>query len=349
MSSTKRSKNLRVWLFSLIICIFACTFAIWGIRELLFPPTDVCAIEQSEGKNLLDINQVYPIKNNIELIGHVGGAAESVFVRGDIAFVKLGLELAAFDIRDPTNLKRIGYILIPGELIHVDHERQYVYTNSSGEASGLWKVDISDLAQMSAVHIYNPKYRITSIRLLDQQAYVTTRKCEYMSFFEGSIQTRCDDTLHIVDTTNPNSLVSCYQGFVGRAIRAFAVSNAPELIIAPKSAHRGVYAYVAEEKAGLKVYDASNPIQLVEIGSYSPSYEFIDVIAYGSHAFATSAEYQDLEQKTRYALHIFDVSTPADPRDLGELSYKPVIIDTVARIPTGSWFGSGNMKEVQSR
>jgi hypothetical protein len=24
-------------------------------------------------------------------------------------------------------------------------------------------------------------------------------------------------------------------------------------------------------------------------------------------------------------------------------------MDTVARIPTGSWFGSGNMKEVQSR
>lgn len=328
MSLAKRSRRPSTWLLSCVVSVFVCGFAVWGIRELMFPPTDVCAIEQSKDKNLLDISQVYPIKNNIELVGHSGGEAKSVFVQGDVAFVKLGLELAAFDIQDPANLKRIGFILIPGELIHVDNERRYAYLNSSGEAPGLWRVDISNLTQMSAVHLYKPidySY-ITGIRLFGEQAYVTTRKCEYMPFFEGSIQTRCDDALHVVNTANPDSSASCYQGFVGRAKRSFAELNAPELIIAPKTVRQGDYVYIAEEKVGLKVYEASNPTQLVEVGSYSPSYEFTDVIAYGSHAFATSAEYQAIDQKTRYALHMFDVSILTDPKDLGELSYEPVIM-----------------------
>jgi hypothetical protein len=346
MSLAKRSRRPQTWLLSYVFSVFACGFAVWGIRELMFPPTDVCEIEQSKDKNLLDISQVYPIKNNIELIGHVGGEAKSVFVRGDIAFVKLGLELAAFDVQNPANLRRIGYILIPGELIHVDNERKYAYINSSGEASGLWKVDISNLTQMSALHVYKPiDYNyITSIRLFGEEAYVTTRKCEYMSFFEGSIRTRCDDTLHVVDTANPNSLTSCYQGFVSRAKRDFAALNAPELIIAPKTASQDNYVYMAEEKVGLKVYEASNPTQMVEVSSYSPSYDFTEVIAYGSYAFATSAEYQDIAKTTRYALHMFDVSILTDPKDLGELSYEPVILTefshylvTRKQFEDGSW------------
>jgi len=326
MSSVKQSKRLHIWSLGCIVFIAVCGFSIWGIRELLFPATDACALERSKGKNLLDLSQVYPIKENIELIGHVGGKAKSVFVRGDIAFVKLGLELAAFDIQNPVEPKRIGYILIPGELVNVDDKRHYAYIHSSGDSSGLWKIDISDPAQMSAVHVYHPQHYITDIRLLGEQAYITTQKCEYISFFEGSIQTRCDDTLHIVDTANPDSLISCYQGLLSKAVRTFAALNAPELVIAPKVAREGDYIYFAEGKDGLKVYDISNPIKKIEVGLYSPSYEFTDVITYGSYAFATSAEYQDADQKTRYALHLLDVGAFADPKDLGELPYKPVIV-----------------------
>jgi hypothetical protein len=322
MSSSKHTTRLRTLFLSFIIFISVCGVLGWGIRELLFPPTDVCAIERNEGQNLLDISQVYPLKNNIELIGHVGGEAKSVFVRGDTAFVKLGLELAAFDVRDPDDLRRIGYILIPGELVYVDEKGHSAYIHSSG----LWKVDVSNPAKMSAAHVYNTKYSITSIKLLDEQAYITTRKCEYMYFFEGSIKTRCDDTFHVVDTNKPDYPVKCYQELLDNAVRIFTTSDAPELITAPKTARQGNYNYGAEGKDGLRVYDVSNPIQSVEISSYSSTSEFIDVIVYKTQALATSAEYEDVNQSTRYALHAFDFEDSTDPKDLGELPHRPIIV-----------------------
>jgi hypothetical protein len=323
MSLVKHPKRFRFWSVSLI-SILACGFSIWGIRELLFPPTNVCAIERTEDKALLDISQVYPIKNNIELIGHVGGKAQSVFVLGDTAFVKLGLELAAFDIQDPSNLKRIGYILIPGNLIHIDDKRRYAYIHSSGHSPGLWKVDVSDPVKMTATNVYNPKFLITSIRLLDEQTYITTRKCEYIYFFEGSIRTRCDDTLHIVDSNNPDSPPKCYQGFPSTARRTLASMVASELIAFQRTARQGNFIYAAEENDGLKVYDVSNPIKSVEVDSYSSTSEFTDIVVYESYALATSLECKN--QETYYCLRAFDVENPTNPENLSELPHKPVIV-----------------------
>ena len=324
MQPAKQPKSARTCFLSIMIFFLVCGFGSWGIRELLFPPTDVCAIERSEGRKLLDISQVHPIKNNIELIGHVGGKAQSVFVRGDIAFVKLGLEVAAFDVRDPAHLRRIGYILIPGELVYVDDRRNYAYIHSTGGSSGLWKIDVSNPIQMSAIHIYDSKFPIVSIRFVDEQAYVTTRTCEYTYFLEGSFKTRCDDTLHIVDTNDLDSPVQCYQGLLGNAARTLAVSSMPERITAPQIAIQGNYSYHAEGKDGLKVYDVSNPLQLAEIGSYSSTAEFTDVVVYKAHAFATSLECKN--QEIYYCLNALDVADPIDPKDLGELPHKPVIV-----------------------
>ncbi|HET9913270.1 MAG TPA: hypothetical protein VFQ13_15345, partial [Anaerolineales bacterium] len=267
MQSAKRIGRLRAWFSGLTLFVLVCAFLGWGIRELLFPPTDACAIERTGKRSPLDSSQVYPIKNNIELIGHVGGEAESVFVRGNIAFVKLGLELAAFDIQNPSDPRRVGYILMGGDLIHVDADGNNAYLYSSGDLSGLWKIDTADPTQMSAAHIYDPIFYVASIRMLGEQAYITTQTCEYMTFIEGSIKTRCDDALHIVDTANPDAPVKCYQGWLDDAVRSFAVSNAPELITASKTVRQGNYKYVAEEKNGFKVYDVSNPLQPAEVGS----------------------------------------------------------------------------------
>ena len=324
MSSAKHPSRLRGWLLSFIVCILVCGFLVWGIRELLFPPTNVCTLEQAEGKDLLDINQVYPIQNNVELIGHVGGKAESVFVRGDIAFVKLGLELAAFSLQDPAKPKRIGYILIPGELIHVDNNSHYAYIHSSGDTPGLWKVNVSNPVQMSAINIYHSKFHITSIRLLNEQAYITTRKCEYMYFLEGSFQTRCDDTLHIIDSNNLDSPTKCYQGFSEVAMRTLASKIAPELIVFPRTARQGNFIYAAEGKDGLKVYNVSNPIKSVEVDSYSSTSEFTDVVVYKAYALATSLECKN--QEIHYCLRAFNLTIPTNPEHLSELPHKPVIV-----------------------
>jgi hypothetical protein len=323
MARTKQTGRLRTLFLSCLISIAVCGSLGWGIHELLFPPTDVCAIEQSEGKQLLDIRQVYPIENNMELIGHWGGKAESVFVRGAILFAKLGLELAAFDTQNPADPRRIGYLLIPGNLIYVDETGHYAYILSSGESYGLWKVDVSNPARMSARHLYSTKFVIKGFRLLNEKAFVTTRKCEYTYFFEGSIETRCDDTLHVVDTKDTSSPAQCYQGLAGN-LRALAIANAPELIPAPQTAIQGNYRYDAKGKDGLRVYNVSNPIQPLEVSSYASPSELIDISVYKTQALATSV--QDQETGTRYALQTFDVEIPTDPKHQGELSSKPIVI-----------------------
>jgi hypothetical protein len=311
----KQNKPLLARSAVILICVAACGFSLWMFRVQFLPIPRVC-IPDGE---LVKSSDVGPIGEHILTVGHVGGEARSIFIRGNHAFAKLGLELAEFDITNPAQIKRIGYLLIPGDLIYVDEEQQYAFILYMG----LWRVDISDPDRMVAEHLSNPRYSITSIKIANENAYFTTRDCSYFEI--GAlvrIKIWCKNSLHIVNTSTPEGSARCYGGFLGNAIGTIKTGASPELVDPPISVQSGNLTYSVSRDGGLQIFDNSIPSKPVQIGSYSPPFELVDVFAYKSNVFVTTAS-------IGYGLQAIDISNPANPTYAGTLPYYPMLLTTV--------------------
>jgi hypothetical protein len=262
--------------FLILGCALACGFSLWAFRIQFLPIPKVCLPDGI----LLNINNVEPKGENITAVGHLGGEASSIFIRGTHAFAKFGPELAILDISDP--------------------------------------------AHMTALHLSDPRNGITSIKIVNENVYITTRDCEYFDL--GTLaryKIACKNSLHVVNILTPEGSAKCYGGFPGDALLKLKAGDSPELIEPPTQVQVGNLSYRVSRQAGLEIIDNSIAVAPVQIGSYFPPYKFTKLIVYGSNAFVTSLSPYP---RTDYELQVINISDPANPTYSGVLPFYPSLL-----------------------
>ena len=320
----KENKPIPGQLLNVIIFISICWVFAFACRWLFLPIPKVCTKEQRGDHHLLNISEVEPVENRVHTVGHIGGVASSVFADGNHVFVKFGLELAAFDVSDPAYIHRVGFLLIPGDLIYIDQGRHYAYVHHKG----LWKVDISDPANMSAVHVSYPQGYIESIKILNNHAFLTTVHCEYIYIGSWSmIPVGCKKALHIANISHPEGSTSCISGMLGSILR-FALGLNQELVdnLQKSDGVNGLF-YTVSEQEGFQVFNVPPPLQTAAIYSYSPPRELVDVLVYGSKAFVTNVSHDP--PYLYWDLNMIDISNPENPIDAGLLVPRSYLVAAV--------------------
>ena len=309
-----------------ILFISICWFSARVIWQSHYPPPQVCTSEQIGDQNLLTMSDIEPIAENIRTVGHIGGEAKSVFISKTHAFVKSELELAAFDISDPIKPNKVGFLMIPGDLIYIDQNLDYAFIHHKG----LWRVDISDPTNMSAVHLSYPQGHIESVKITDENAYITTIQCEYISMGFGSqIQTGCENALHIVNVSNPEGSTRCIGGVTGRIVKMTKAGDAPELIdnLRKHDEANGYFFDISKEK-GLQIFDTRLPRQASEVTTYaSPLEPFYTVFVYDSTAFIRTSN--NNHPLSYFDLLTIDISEPTNPKDIKKIPFHPLDIITI--------------------
>jgi len=210
--------------------------------------------------------------------------ANDIQVVGNLVYVaRLGGEgeegLSIIDVSDPGHpIERTHFgtfvwaVEVTGNLVYSITTN--VYADSPCEQTWLYVTDVSNLA--------SPKTRSTlelppgtcepAMRVIDNYAYIV-----------GS-----DSGLHIIDISNPDSLIrqSSYSSAVGTDVRIV-----------------GNRAYVGGP-AGVQIIDVSNPVQPTLLGTDQAVQNAKDIQVLGNLAYIADG---------RNGLRIFDVADPADP------------------------------------
>jgi len=261
---------------------------------------------------------------NVELVGHIGGATNAVWVRGSYAFLGEGPSLSILDISDPSSPSRVGKtapVSAPTQS-HSDSvcvkeivvKEDYAYLAAGG--AGLVVVDISDPADPVLVGRLNRSVR--GVDVAGDYAYLAdayglgiidisdpTAPTEIGSYHnpgEGYDNVAIHRNyahlvdgygLHIVDVSDPTAPAEI--GFYGSGwTQAVAVEDD--------------YVYLAHGR-GLSIIDVSDPTAPTEMGFYGTS-SWTDVVAVaGSYAYIIAGYPRQLL--------VLDVSDPAVPMELG--------------------------------
>ncbi|NUM48831.1 MAG: hypothetical protein HUU38_29350, partial [Anaerolineales bacterium] len=328
----------RKFLIIFLVVAGGCYFSVWGLMAWLYPAPVPC--EKSADKNVQQtLDEVYPKTKNIEIVGHLGGEVESVVIRGNRAIVDIGPELAIFDISDPADLKRIGYILLPGKLIFVSPDGVYaiiLYEGSRDEGYGLWKVALTDPENMTAIHLFSPGGSIDDIRIRDTKAQMIVSRCKLygspLGFLEGSFD-RCKQSFQIIDfsldTFKPTS--ACYPTILGRAVSFFANVGLTEPDY--KVATDDQFAFSASGVHGLQVFDFSDPSNPSLINTY-PSPTFVDNLeVFDNFVYMNRRLVPEIGSPREYYLDVYDISNPREPvlvNSVPKLYYFYTIVDNIA-------------------
>jgi hypothetical protein len=313
-----------LWKFISFIAILV--FAVWGIRETFFPFQMICPYKQAKNENPLNFDIVYPVGENINLLWHMGGGATSMIVKDDLAYVKIGSELAVLDVKNTSDVKRIGYVFVEGEIIHVDEQKHFAYMLYNDHGGSLWRVDVSNPAVMSATRIFYTGYKsvypheIVGVKILAGKAHITVRHCRgILNILNHDLFQRCGDVLYIVEVASVEAPVRCFEGLWGSIVRNFSRFAGLERANVPQSARDGGR-YYSIHKGGIKISD----LAMNEIGSYSVAHFYSEVFSYRSNIYLTTLAPQGPQQQR--SLHLINMTQGSDPKYLGELPFNPLEI-----------------------
>jgi transglutaminase-like putative cysteine protease len=216
---------------------------------------------------------------NVEFIGHIGGATETVFVEGDYAYIGVGPRLTILNISDLVAPAVVGKTApLPSVVwdIYVSGDYAYVADGSSG----LRVVDVSDPANPTEVGFYNYTPGLA------RGVYVSDSTA-YLAGGSGGLR-----VLDVSDPANPSE-VGFYNDTPGWVWGVYVSSST---------------AYVADYEAGLRVVDVSDPTTPNEIGSYDTPGEEECVYVSGSIAYVADGD---------EGLRMVDVSDPTTPTEVG--------------------------------
>ncbi len=289
---------------------------------------------------------------NVDLIGHFGGASNTVLVQGDYAYVGFGPEMAILDVSNPTAPRRIGYLVLPGqdenEVNAITVVGSYAYVADDND---LWVVDVSEPTTPFVVGYMSCQYGvITDVSVGGQYAYLTI----YSSGGRGS-SAYGRGYFKVVDVSDPAHLfeVSTFETSKGgssdrgaRAVqvidntayvadsqeyglRLFDISNPAEPVEVRNSRGlladraedfvlRDTYAYLTNGSwGGFQVIEVS-PATLKSIGVYETPGDTGAVALSDNYAyFAEDASLVDSKPVSDYGLRILDISKPINPTAAG--------------------------------
>jgi hypothetical protein len=269
-------------------------------RELVIVDGYVYVTDPGNGLFIFKTHPVEIPKPSLraDLVGHSGGAAGAIFVDENYAYLGFGPELAVLDVADPSDPRRVGYLVLPTK----DHSTisamsvisPYVYVTDD---HGLWVVDVSDPSQPTALgHSLVPGGWNTGLKA--SGGYV------YLAQWYNSGQPGSGNVGHgyfkVVDVSEPADLLEVYSfktsagGGRNRGARAVRVADN--------------YAYVADsQEYGLRAFDISDPTQPVEVG----------FSAGGAEEFVLRDGYAYLTNGLEGGFRVIDVSDPATLNTLG--------------------------------
>ena len=215
---------------------------------------------------------------NVEFVGHIGGATYAVAVQGNYAYIGVGPRLVILDISNPASPTVVGKTPPLSDIVQdIAIAGSYAYI-ADGDA-GLRVVDVSTPANPTEVGFYDTPRVAMGVTCAGGYAYVVG----------GGLQ--------VVDVSTPANPTEV--GFCDAGGSAVAVA--------------GDYAYVVNG-GGLQVVDVSDPAHPTEVGSCDALFAN-DVAVAGSYAYI-AAGFVDVGF-SYCALYVLDVSVPANPTEVG--------------------------------
>ena len=215
---------------------------------------------------------------NVELVGHIGGVTEAVFVQGNYAYIGEGPRLTILDISSPVSPTVVGKTPPwPDFVQDIYVSGSYAYI--AADRAGLRVVDVSDPAAPAEAGLYDAPYHVNGVAVAGGYAYVA-------DWPRG---------LRVVDVTNPAAPVEV--GVCGTP------GGGKDVAVV------GDYAYIADSGGGLRVVDVSDPAAPIEVGFCDTPRNASDVVVAGGYAYVADGQFG--------GLRVVDVSDPAAPMEVG--------------------------------
>lgn len=259
---------MKTW--KLNLCIFLASLT------LLVLPTSGMTQHQSHALSVLSSTTD---AQDVELVGHIGGATSALFVQGDYAYIGVGPRLTILDISNPISPTMIGETsLFPDVVQGICISGDYAYV-ANGDEGGLRVVDVSTPSNPSEVGSCDTPGEALSVHISGTVALVA----------DGG------SGLQVIDVSTPDNPagIGSYDTSTGYARDVY---------------FSGDNAYVADSGNGLVIVDVSDPTNPAEIGSYdTPGY------AQGVHVSGNNAYVAD----GGTGLQIVDVRDPENPAGAG--------------------------------
>ena len=214
---------------------------------------------------------------NLELIGHIGGATFAVAVQGNYAYIGEGPRLTILDVSDPTHPIVVGKTNpLPDVVRGVTVSGDYAYTANYWK--GLRVIDASDPTHPTEVGYYDTPGEARGVAVAGDYAYVA----------DGSYG------LQVVDVSDPAhpTKVGSHDTY----------GSAEDVVVT------GDYAYVADWDGGLRVIDVSDPAHPTEVGFYDTPGYAVGVAVAGNYVYVADKD---------GGLRVINVSDPAHPTEVG--------------------------------
>jgi len=259
--------------------------------------------EQDSGQGLSELLEAANTSENMELLGHLGGIAGAIEVRGQYAYAGFGQELAILDVSDPANIQRVGWMVAEGEVMDIAIQGDYGYLAYHGQdAAG------SPIAPgMQVVNIRNPAMPVSlavmefdvcgfteNIEVQGNSAFFAYITCDA---FGGIIMGR-GAVIHRLDVTNHANpaIVDTYANGVPGSFGGLVVSPG------------WLYAVLGDANGSSMIsFDISSPRSMTEAASIplAPHYYYF------GHHLALAGDYALTAASDQ--LQVIDVGDPTQP------------------------------------
>ncbi|MCP4539601.1 MAG: PQQ-binding-like beta-propeller repeat protein [Chloroflexi bacterium] len=215
----------------------------------------------------------------VEVVGYIERRAQSVFVRGDHAYVGFGPELAVLDVSDPTRPEQTSTVTLPtdGDVVDV-YAASNGYAYATAAEIGLRAVDISSFTAPVEIGFFSTPETSAHVVVAGRYAYVAAG----------------DSGLWAIDVSNP--AIPFEAGSYDTPGYAWDVAVA------------GDYAYVADRDSGLRVVNVSDPADPIEVGVYDAPGAVNSVVVADGYVYV--ADWVG-------GLRVLDISDPTDPVEVG--------------------------------
>jgi len=228
----------------------------------------------------------------LELVGYLGsGPIAALTVDADSAYVGFGRMLAIIRLTDPARPERLGYVVLPNEVLDVavvrvpSAGRIYAYV-AIGEG-GLRIVDVSDPAQPAVIGTHYASLRVNAVAVSGAYLYVSA------------------GLLRVMDLSDPAAPAE-----VGTARPADPMVNAGRVIAVSGGYVYALYGGGSSKTGRLRIVDVSEPTMPLEVGTYSAGVPVRDAAVVADHAYL-------LVGQGVPHLVIVDISDPSCPDEVG--------------------------------
>jgi hypothetical protein len=210
-------------------------------------------------------------------------------VNGQYAYIAdINNGFSIYDISNPSDLKELSRVEKPQGMTDVAVSDNYAYVSvqehEKREKRGMLVYDVSNPSQPIQVAFLNTDHSSSTVAVQGNYAY-------FPEVIE-MIETGESSNFFIFDIANPANPVE--------AGKADTVLNASEATCITVD---GNYAYIGDQKNGLRIFDISDPANPMEIGSLSDVMLIQDLTVVGDKVFTANHGF----------VSVVDVSNPAKP------------------------------------